>query len=80
MDITKKYQKLTQIEHVLKVPGMYIGSIEEIEDLVWILKHNKIVEKNIKFTPGLYKIFDEILVSQESFAPGAPINSVTISS
>jgi DNA topoisomerase-2 len=62
-DIAKKYQKLTQIEHILKRPGMYIGGIEEVENPVWIFHDNKIIEKDIKYSPGLYKIFDEIIVN-----------------
>jgi len=64
-DIAIKYQKLSQIEHVLKRPSMYIGGIDEIEDLVWIMDNNneKIIQKKIKYIPGLYKIFDEIIVN-----------------
>lgn len=65
MDITKKYQKLSPIQHVLKRPGMYIGGVDEVDQDVWIFeeKEDKIIEKNIKFSPGLYKIFDEIIVN-----------------
>ena len=63
MNIAEKYKKLTPIEHILKRPGMYIGGIEEIEDKVWILEDNKIIEKSIIFSPGLYKIFDEVIVN-----------------
>lgn len=63
MDLAKKYQKLTQVKHILTRPHMYIGSIEEIEDKVWILEDNKIIEKEIKMNPGFYKIFDEIVVN-----------------
>jgi len=62
-DISTKYQKLTHIEHILKRPGMYIGGIEEIDGNVYVLSNNKIIEKNIKYSPGLYKIFDEIIVN-----------------
>lgn len=64
-NIAVKYQKLTQIEHILKRPSMYIGGIDEIEDFVWIMNEDdtKIIEKNIKYIPGLYKIFDEIIVN-----------------
>ena len=63
-DIAKKYQKLKPIEHILKRPGMYIGGTEEVDNNVWILgSDSKIVEKTIKYPPGLYKIFDEILVN-----------------
>lgn len=61
--IEKKYQKLDPIEHILKRPGMYIGGTEEIESSMWVLDDNKIVEHIIKFIPGLFKIFDEIIVN-----------------
>jgi DNA topoisomerase-2 len=67
INIAKKYQKLSPVEHVLKRPGMYIGGIETIEDSLWILDQskdpNKIVEKIVSYSPGLYKIFDEIIVN-----------------
>lgn len=63
VDIERKYQKLTQIEHILKRPGMYIGGIEEIEEEMWVLENNSIVKKKINFSPGLYKIFDEVIVN-----------------
>lgn len=63
MSIETKYQRFEQIEHILKRPGMYIGGVDEIESPMWILEDDKIIEKNIKFVPGLYKIFDEIIVN-----------------
>jgi DNA topoisomerase-2 len=63
MDIAKKYQKLTPIEHILKRPSMYIGGVEEGENTVFILQDNKIIEKTILYPPGLYKIFDELIVN-----------------
>ena len=38
MDITKKYQKLSPIQHVLKRPGMYIGGVEEVDQGIWVLQ------------------------------------------
>lgn len=63
MDIAEKYKKLTSIEHILKRSGMYIGAVEEVELPMWILDNNKIISKDIKYSPGLYKIFDEIIVN-----------------
>jgi len=58
-----KYTKLTQIEHILKRPGMYIGSTDKITEFMDIvdLESNKIINKEIEYSPGLYKIFDEII-------------------
>lgn len=61
--IAKKYQKLEPIEHILKRPNMYIGSPEFMLSDQWILQDNKIVQKDILYSPGLYKIFDEIIVN-----------------
>ena len=65
MSIEKTYKKFTQIEHVLARPGMYIGEISTTESNQWILdtENNKIVEKTVKWNPGIYKIFDEIVTN-----------------
>lgn len=64
-DISKKYQRLNPKEHVLKRPHMYIGSIDSDNYSTWIFDRNdKIMKKQTcKYIPGLYKIFDEILVN-----------------
>ena len=57
----KTYTKLSQIEHVLKRPGMYIGSIDKEISTMDIFNNNKIIEKEIEYSPGLYKLYDEII-------------------
>jgi DNA topoisomerase II len=57
----KTYTKLSQIEHVLKRPGMYIGSIDKEISIMDIFQNNKIIEKEIEYSPGLYKLYDEII-------------------
>ncbi|XP_064095039.1 DNA topoisomerase 2-alpha-like isoform X2 [Macrobrachium nipponense] len=59
------YQKKTQLEHILLRPDTYIGSVEFTTELMWVLdlEEQKIVQREISFVPGLYKIFDEILVN-----------------
>lgn len=63
--ISEKYKKLNAQEHVLTRPGMYIGSIEEDIYNTWAfdIENNKMIKKMIKYIPGVYKIFDEILVN-----------------
>ncbi|KAI1737275.1 DNA topoisomerase [Xylaria scruposa] len=63
---TETYQKLTQLEHILKRPDTYIGSIERTEQPMWVFNKETVqMERrpNVSFVPGLYKIFDEILVN-----------------
>lgn len=62
---TDKYQKLTQLEHIIKRPDTYIGSVERDTKQMWVF--NSTLEsmemREVSFVPGLYKIFDEILVN-----------------
>lgn len=60
-----QYQKLSQLEHILKRPDTYIGSIEQHTSEQWIFnEETKSMEKKvISIVPGLFKIFDEILVN-----------------
>lgn len=63
--IEKIYQKKSQLEHILLRPDTYIGSVEQLKETMWIYdtEQNKMTQKEITFVPGLYKIFDEILVN-----------------
>ncbi|KAF7683272.1 DNA topoisomerase 2 [Astathelohania contejeani] len=63
--IEEIYQRKTPIEHILLRPDTYIGSIErESQQMyVWDDKTGKIVQRTISYVPGLYKIFDEIIVN-----------------
>jgi DNA topoisomerase-2 len=62
-ELSKKYKKLSPIEHVLLKPGMYVGDIDFRIDKQLIYDENKIILKEISWSPGLYKIFDEIIVN-----------------
>ncbi|CAI9769727.1 unnamed protein product [Fraxinus pennsylvanica] len=61
--IEQTYQKKTQLEHILLRPDTYIGSIEKHSQTLWVYEDNQMVQKAISYVPGLYKIFDEILVN-----------------
>ncbi|CAF0724246.1 unnamed protein product [Didymodactylos carnosus] len=61
------YQLLEQLDHILKRPETYIGSTKPTTDEMWIVDDSaeeiKIIKKDVTYVPGLYKIFDEILVN-----------------
>ena len=63
--LANKYQQKSDKQHILDNPDTYIGSVEEIDSDLWILNLNedKIIEKNIKYIPGLFKLFDEGIVN-----------------
>lgn len=60
-----QYQKLTQLEHILKRPDTYIGSVESTTEQMWVYNSEtqSMENRKVSFVPGLYKIFDEILVN-----------------
>lgn len=62
---SERYQKISQLEHILKRPDTYIGSVELQEQEQWIYDEETdcMVEKHVKMVPGLFKIFDEIIVN-----------------
>ena len=59
------YKKYTQIEHVLARPGMYVGEISTITSEQWILNNekDKLISKFVRWNPGIYKLFDEIITN-----------------
>jgi len=61
MSLEQKYRKLTDEEHVLLRPGMYIGSIKPHTEEVYIPVGEKFVYKEITYNPGFLKLFDEIV-------------------
>ena len=58
-------QKKTDKQHILDNPDTYIGSVETVDSNVWIMNetNDKIIEKNINYVPGLFKLFDEGIVN-----------------
>ena len=73
-------QKLTHIEHVLKRPDSYVGPVELGTEPYWILDGDKFSKKNLKYSPALLKIFDEILVNaidRNSLHP-KQVNSISV--
>jgi DNA topoisomerase-2 len=76
--IEERYRRLGSVEKVLHRPDVYIGSVERTERTVsrrarpaTILNQPMVVcdaqkmfvHRNISYVPGLYKMFDEILVN-----------------
>lgn len=68
--VEETYTKLSQLEHVLVRPDTYIGSVERSQQTCWIWDEEakRMVNKEISYPPGLYKIFDEILVNAADHA------------
>lgn len=67
-------QQKTDKQHILDNPDTYIGSVELIDNMLWVLDNREdatdskipignFVLKNISYNPGLFKLFDEGLVN-----------------
>jgi DNA topoisomerase II len=63
--MTETYKKHTHREHVLELPDTYIGSVETTEESRWVFdaSEGKMVHRKLRFNPGLYKTFDELIVN-----------------
>jgi DNA topoisomerase-2 len=64
-NLDEVYQMIEHRDHVLLRPDSYIGSIEADTDYMNIYNEEtkKIIRKEITYTPGFYKCFDEVLVN-----------------
>ena len=80
-NIEETYQKLTQLEHIRKLPDTYIGSTELNKEIAWIINKDftKIHELKIDYIHGFYKIFDELVVNAYDQYVRLLQNSQTIS-
>ena len=58
-------QQKTDKQHILDNPDTYIGSVENVDSDMWIMNetNDQIIEKNINYIPGLFKLFDEGIVN-----------------
>lgn len=56
---------MSQLEHILLRPDTYIGSIEKQTQPHWVYsgEQRKMINKTVSYVPGLFKIFDEIIVN-----------------
>ena len=72
MALEKKYQKKTQLEHILTRPDTYVGDIKLQTEKLYIHQDGKIVKQEIQYVPALYKIFDEIIVNASDHTKNDP--------
>lgn len=60
--IEQKYRKLSDVEHCLTRPSMYVGSIKPHDAELFLLgSDNKFKKTPVTYNPAFLKIFDEII-------------------
>ncbi|KAG0552982.1 hypothetical protein BDA96_01G555800 [Sorghum bicolor] len=52
----------TPREEILMQPDVYIGSVEKRTQKLWVYEGARMKHREVTYVPGLYKIFDEVLV------------------
>jgi DNA topoisomerase-2 len=62
---SRTYKKHTHHQHILELPDTYVGSTKTNDEIRWLFDaaSGKMVWRKVNFNPGLYKIFDEIIVN-----------------
>ena len=61
--VEEKYKELSERDHCLLRPGMWIGSIKDEERQCFVYDDNtgKMTMEDIMYSPGMLKLFDEVL-------------------
>jgi DNA gyrase/topoisomerase IV subunit B len=57
---SKEIQVLSDFEHIVSRPTLYVGSVKISEENIPIVRDGKLCMENRKISVGMYKLFDEI--------------------
>ena len=65
MAAQQKYKKHELREHILEKPGMYVGSVDIVEDKIYVYDEEtkRMVQKQLSYCPALLKLLDEIVTN-----------------
>ena len=61
--VNKTIEVLTDFEHIIKRPTMYVGSVKRSEEIVPIIGDGFIKAVNKEHSVGMYKLFDEVFAN-----------------
>ena len=81
--VEERYRKLTDIEHVLLRPGMYVGSTQAHTADCWVYDEatKKMNKQSVTWNPGLQKLFDEVIsnsVDHSKRAEGKHLDQIKV--
>lgn len=79
-EISKKYEMLDEIQHVLKRPGMYIGSTKPHQSTEWLQNtEGRFERQEVEYNPGFLKLFDEIVSNSVDESKRSPhLNQIQV--
>lgn len=79
--IEEIYQELTQEQHILKRPGMYVGSIKHHDtEFIFAEEDRNLKITNVSVVPAFMKLFDEIISNSvdESKKNDSKLNTIKV--
>lgn len=79
--IEDRFKKLSEVEHVLKRPGRYIGVTDPKSIETWTIVNEKVEWREVTYSPAFLKLFDEIISNSADFsktADGKHVNKIEV--
>lgn len=67
-DYLGKVKILSEVEHILKRPARYVGSVSQEQSPQYLIGDGKAERKVVNFVPATLKIFDEIITNSRDFS------------
>jgi DNA gyrase/topoisomerase IV subunit B len=76
----KNIQVLSDFEHILKRPTIYVGSVKISEEMIPIVRENMVSLTPQNISVGMYKLFDEVFSNcvDEAKRMKKPMEKITI--
>lgn len=78
--VNKTIEVLTDFEHIIKRPTMYVGSVKRSEEIVPIIGDGFIKSVTKEHSVGMYKLFDEVFANSidEAKRMQTPMKKITV--
>lgn len=79
--VEQQFRKLSEIEHVLKRPGRYLGAIEVSPEYTYLIENDQVVWREVNYSPAFLKLFDEIISNSADFSKtpeGKHVNKIDV--
>lgn len=79
--VEERFKKLTEVEHVLKRPGRYIGVTEPKPIETWTIVNGEVSWREVTYSPAFLKLFDEIISNSADFSKtpeGKHVNKIEV--
>lgn len=81
--VNREVEYLDDHEHILLRPGMYIGSVELLEEKLPVIQDNKLILKDKLYSNGFYRLIDEVLdnsfdEAKRCYSENTPMKSISV--